>query len=79
MKGNETERRGARFRARQKELGMTNTEMARFLDVHVNSIGNWRRGEKPPRAVLICMHLLKLVQDHHRKAFEWNDATSTSK
>jgi transcriptional regulator with XRE-family HTH domain len=49
---------GRRIAEARKRLDMTQADLARAVDVHVRSIGNWERGAHVPRAK---QHLIESV------------------
>ena len=58
-----------KFQLVQERLGWGNTELARRLGVHPNSIVNWRNGSRVPEPVMRCMELWAEVKGMHDRVF----------
>jgi transcriptional regulator with XRE-family HTH domain len=50
---------GKRFRQIRRELGLSQSQLAKLLDVWPNTVAHWDRGDKPvPGTVELAMRLL---------------------
>ncbi|MGA0207638.1 MAG: helix-turn-helix domain-containing protein [Ilumatobacteraceae bacterium] len=49
---------GKKFAEFRRKSGKTQSEMARDLDVHRNTIANWERAERVPRLVALLVNAL---------------------
>lgn len=47
--------RKIRFKELQRLIGMSNSELARWLDVDGRSITRWRGNQEAPKAVILAM------------------------
>jgi DNA-binding transcriptional regulator YiaG len=56
---------GKRFRQIRKKLGLSQSQLAKLIEVTVTALARWERGERPISGpVALCMKLL--LEKHER-------------